>query len=334
MSWIQHNLEKINNLNIKGVDTGIAKNTVKHDINRNYTLEGELTSCEILLKSFDPKINKIKILQPKDESLKIDININDIYLFQVKRLLFPEIMLIIDSMHRFYHGIMLEENRFIQAIITYNPKSKIDTYKEGYPKITKTDGIIGVEILIELDMFKERISKKILSVFDRIKKKDAVIPIIDVRNFPIHDFQYIKNEIHKHYSKTGYIILFLTYEYPLNKELTPIFYPISYPQNKYKKILEKLKKSLSNNPVVNSHSYSFFHKKEYFKGLNDIQQRDKEGYIIIDGKQICQSLTFDKNINMTGFIIKDKIISEIIVDVNGSETSSDVEYLKLPRKKN
>ena len=82
MSWMETNRKKIQDLSNKGVNVGIAENVTRHNINRNYTLESELTACEILLNSFDPEVNKVRILNRDDDASKIDININDNYLFQ------------------------------------------------------------------------------------------------------------------------------------------------------------------------------------------------------------------------------------------------------------
>ena len=192
---------------------------------------------------------------------------------------------------------------------------------------------MGVETLIELEMFNEMISQKILNVYDKIENKNKIIPIIDVRHFEIPNYQYICDKIHKYYSNIGYCTLFLTYKYPKNHEEIPIFFPIYNPEYKYSKLIKQLENSISYDAIVATHSYSFFHKKNYEKGLNDWMQRDEENFIIIDGKRICKSLTQDKNVAIMGVISEKRVIDKVIFNIGEEKTELDIEYLKTPKRK-
>ena len=255
MSWMETNRKKIQYLSNKGVNVGIAENVTRHNINRNYTLESELTACEILLNSFDLEVNKVRILNRDDDASKIDINIDDNYLFQVKRIVIPEVQYIISSMHNFYLDSIMRDNRFVQAIVTYNHLTGLDEIKENDIKITKTEGITGAEILLDLSMFNELFAKKILKVYSKIKNKERIIPIIDVRYLEVPDYDYIERKISQRYSEEGYIILFLTFRLTDDKRLTPTLFPMYHPMEKYKGLIKRLHPSLSGDMMIGTYSY-------------------------------------------------------------------------------
>lgn len=330
MTWAEHNIETIKKLQDLGVDTGLAEKIIKSDINRNFTLDAELTACEVLTASYNPKENRIAILFSEDnEKNEIDIKINE-KIFEVKRFVIPNVQAIILDMVGWYKNTVMKENCFVQVIVTLDKRTGLDTIKEGDIKIHETDGITGVEIVIDLKMFKDLIAKKILDTFDDIDK--GKIPIIDVRYFEVADFDSIKSTIHKHYSKRGYFLLLLTYTMDEKSNLMPYFYPIYHPEEKYKDILRELSYSITTAPLIYPYLYSYEHKINLKNGCNNLLQRDGEGYIVIDGKRICKSLTFGKQVFFWGGV-GTKNVSKISLVKNGEEKQIDVEYLKSTQRK-
>jgi len=326
MSYKEANLRKIKYLSDKGVDVGIAENVTKCDVNRNFTLESELIACAILLNSFDPEVNKVRILNRGDDASKIDINIDDNYLFQVKRIVIPKVQTIISSMHNFYHNSIKIDNRFVQAIVTYNYLTGLDDIKDI--KITKTEGITGAEILIDLSMFNELIAQKILKVYSKVENKETIIPIIDVRHLEVPDYDYIKRKISQRYSEKGYIILFLTFGLTNGKST---LFPMYHPMEKYEELMKRLHPSISGDIMINTYSCSWSHKKSFGDGeWHDWIERDDEGYLIIDGIKICKSLTYGKEMVFFGVQSQKKMVSNIALDINGERTELDIEYLKAP----
>lgn len=338
MSYKEANLKKIQYLSSKGVDVGIAKNVTKGTINRNYTLDSELTACGILLNSFDPNVHDVSILNSSDDASGIDINIDDNYLFQVKRMVIPKVQAAITGMHNLYRDSIMLDNRFVQAIVTNNYLTGnyligLDEIKENDIKITKTEGITGAEILIDLSMFNEPIAKKILNIYSKVENKERVIPIIDVRHLEVPNYDYIERKISQRYSKEGYIILFLTVRLTDDKRLTPTLFPMYHPMEKYEELIKRLHPSLSDDITIGTYSYSCWHKKSFDDEIwHDLIDRDDEGYLIIDGIKICKSLTYGKKMVFLGVQSQKKIVSKIALNINGERTELDIEYLKAPKR--
>ena len=331
MGYKEANLKRIQYLSSKGVDVGIAENVTKSTIDRNYTLESELVACATLLNSFDPEVNKVRILNRDDDASKIDINIDGNYLFQVKRMVISKVQSTILDMHSFYHNSIKMDNRFVQAIVTYNYLTGLGDIKENDIKITKTEGITGAEILIDLSMFNELIAQKILNIYDEVKNKERIIPIIDVRHLEVPDYDYIKRKISQRYSEKGYIILFLTLTD--DKRPTPTLFPMYHPMEKYEELMKRLRPSLSGDIMINTYSCSWSHKKTFSNGeWHDWIERDDEGYLIIDGTKICKSLTYGKEMMFFGVQSPEKIVSEVALNINRERTEFDIEYLKAPKR--
>lgn len=332
MSYKEANLKTIQYLSNKGVDVGTAENVTKDTINRNYTLDSELTACGILLNSFDPNVHDVSILNSSDEASRIDINIDGNYLFQVKRMVISKVQSIILDMHSFYHNSIKMDNRYVQAIVTYNYLTGLDDIKENDIKITKTEGITGAEILIDSSMFNELIAQKILNIYNKVKNKERIIPIIDVRHLEVPDYDYIKRKISQYYFEKGYIILFLTLTD--DKRPTPTLFPMYHPMEKYEELMKKLRPSLSGDIMINTYSCSWSHKKTFNDGeWHGWIERDDEGYLIIDGIKICKSLTYGKEMVFFGVQSQKKIVSNIALDINGERTEIDIEYLKAPKRR-
>lgn len=250
MGYKEANLKKIQYLSSKGVDVGIAENVTKSTINRNYTLDSELVACAILLNSFDPNVHDVSILNSSDDASGIDINIDGNYLFQVRRMVIPRVQSIISDMHNFYHDSIMTDNRYVQAIVTYNYLTGLDDIKENDIKITKTECITGAEILIDLSMFNELIAQKILNIYDKVKNKERIIPIIDVRHLEVSNYDYIERKISQRYPEEGYTILFLTLTD--DKRPTPTLFPMYHPMEKYEELMKKLHPSLSGDIMINT----------------------------------------------------------------------------------
>ena len=237
-------------------------------------------------------------------------------------------------MHNFYLDSIMRDNRFVQAIVTYNHLTGLDEIKENNIKITKSDGITGAEILLDLSMFNELFAKKILKVYSKIKNKERIIPIIDVRYLEVPDYDYIERKISQRYSEEGYIILFLTFGLADDKRLTPTLFPMYHPMEKYKGLIKRLHPSLSDDMMSGTYSYSFLYKKGFDDvGWHDWIERDDEGYLIIDGIKICKSLTYGKEMIFLGVQSQKKIVSEIALNINGERTELDIEYLKAPKRR-
>lgn len=324
MTWRTQNIESIRKLKGLGVDTGLAESIIKSNVNRNFTLDGELTACEMLLKSFNPADNKIRLLIQKNEEEEDDIIINEL-IFEVKRIVIPKVQRIIYGIAQDYIETVITEDRFIQVIVTLDEKTGLDTIKDGDLKIHKIKGITGVEILVDLNLFNELIAKKILRIYDKISNKNSKIPIIDVRYLEIADFEYIKSMIHRYYSRRGYFMLLLTYHGEDNK-LIPMFFPIYSPEEQYQNVMEKLSNSITDSPIVHPYFYTCECKKEFQKGWNNLLQND-EGYLIIDGRRICKSLSSDKSILFYGAFSQSENLSKISFEENEKRTEMDVEYL-------
>jgi len=331
MGYKEANLKKIQYLSSKGVDVGIAENVTKSTINRNYTLESELVACAILLNSFDPNVNKVRILNRSDDELGIDINIDGNYLFQVKRMVIPKVQSIISDMHNFYHDLIMTDNRYVQAIVTYDYLTGLDYIKENDIKITKTEGITGAELLINLSMFNELIAQKIIDIYGEVKNKERIIPIIDVRHLEVSNYDYIERKISQRYPEKGYIILFLTLTD--DKRPTPTLFPMYRPMEKYEELMKRLHPSLSGDIMINTYSCSWSHKKSFGDGgWHDWIERDDEGYLIIDGIKICKSLTYGKEMVFFGVQSPKKIVSEVALDINRERIEFDIEYLKAQKR--
>lgn len=318
MTFRKQNIQKIKKLRDLGVDTGDAETIIKSTTNRNFTLDSELTACEILMKSYSPKENKFRMLFKENEIRENDIKINET-IVEVKRVVIPKVQRIVDEMIRFYAEILLKPNRFIQAIIAKDEATGLDVYKEL--KIHKTEGISGTEILIELNRFNDLVAKKILNVYK--KNKDIKIPIIDVRYFPIPDYNYIQQKIHNSYPNKEYFLLLLTYDGENMDE--PYFFPIYYPKEKFLSLIEELSNSISYNPAVQKYAC-------YLSGNEMI--RDENGFRIIKGKKICKSLTYGKKLMVYGVSSKSKKVTKLLYNKKGERKEVDIEYLKLPRNKN
>ena len=331
MGYKEANLKKIQYLSSKGVDVGIAENVTKSTIDRNYTLESELVACAILLNSFDPNVNNVSISNSSDEESGIDINIDGNYLFQVKRMVIPKVQSIISDMHNFYHDSIMTDNRYVQAIVTYNYLTGLDYIKENDIKITKTEGITGAELLIDLSMFNELIAQKIIDIYGEVKNKERIIPIIDVRHLEVSNYDYIERKISQRYPEEGYIILFLTLTD--DKRPTPTLFPMYRPMEKYEELMKRLHPSLSGDIMINTYSCSWSHKKSFGDGeWHDWIERDDEGYLIIDGIKICKSLTYGKEMVFFGVQSQKKIVSEVALNSNRERTEFDIEYLKAPKR--
>ena len=214
MSWADRNLEKIDELEKKGVVCGDARNNTKHDINRNITLDCELQSCEVLLKSFDPQKHKITLLTQTGNNTEQDINIDNKYIFEVKHMILPKFELEMHDIYEFYVDLVMNDNKyknkFFQLVVTLDNSTMLHTIEVRNIKRHRADNITGVEILIELAIFNQSISKKIKRVYGAASKHEN-IPIVDVRAVGIPDYEYIKQKIHEHHSERGYFVLFLTY---------------------------------------------------------------------------------------------------------------------------
>jgi hypothetical protein len=320
MTLQEQNFQRIKKLESLGVDTGYAKNVVEMTTNRNFTLDSELTACEILMKVYDPKENKIGLLFIENGNKEIDIKINKM-VFPVKRIVIPRVQQIVYEMLRFYAEILMRPNRFIQAIIAKDEDTGLDIYEEL--NVNKTEGISGAEILIDLSRFKDLIAKKILRGYDIILGKSGkeIIPIIDVRYFPIPDYDYIKREIHNHYSEREYFLLLLTYDMENDG---PCFYPIYYPEEKYSSLIEELSDSISYNPFVHKYEYCYL-PQDY-----SLLIRDENGFIIIKGERICKSLIAHKKLMVYGVLSKSKSVTKLSYLKKGERKEVNVEYLKLP----
>ena len=331
MGYKEANLKKIQYLSSKGVDVGIAENVTKSTINRNYTLDSELVACAILLNSFDPNVHDVSILNSSDDASGIDINIDGNYLFQVKRMVIPKVQSIISDMHNFYHDSIMTDNRYVQAIVTYNYLTGLDSIEENDIKITKTEGITGAELLIDLSMFNELIAQKIIDIYGEVKNKERIIPIIDVRHLEVSNYDYIERKISQRYPEEGYIILFLTLTD--DKRPTPTLFPMYRPMEKYEELMKKLCPSLSGDIMINTYSCSWSYKKTFNDGeWHGWIERDDEGYLIIDGIKICKSLTYGKEMLFFGVQSQKKIVSEVALNINRERTEFDIEYLKAPKR--
>jgi len=325
MTFKEQNVQKIKKLESLGVDTGYAEKITKKTTDRNFTLDSELTACEILTKSYNPKENKIRLLFIEKGNREIDIKIDE-RIVSVKRIVIPKVQQIIYEMERFYAEILMRPNRFIQAIVAKDETTGFDVYKEL--KVHKTEGVSGAEILIALNRFKDLVAEKILKTYDDIRKDwtkegKEKIPIIDARYLPMPDYDYIKRVIHDHYSNRGYFLLLLTYNAE-NDE--PCFYPIYYPEDKYSSLIEELSNSISYNPYV--------HKYEYGYPQGNPLIRDKNGFIIIKGKRICKSLIARKKLMIYGNLSESKNVTKLSYNKKGERKEVDLEYLKLPENKN
>ena len=258
MSWADINLEKIDELEKKGVVCGDARNNTKHDININFTLYGELQSCEVLLKSFDPQKHKIKLLTQTASNTEQDINIDNKYIFEVKHMILPKFELEMHYICKFYFDLVMNDNKyknkFLQLFVTLDNSTMLHTIEERNIKIHPADNITGAEILIDLNMFNHSISKKIERIY-RAAIKNGNIPIVDVRAVGIPDYEYIKKKIHERHSERGYFVLFLTYVLSDNGIQTPIFYPICHPKERYSELLNALSSSITLNPITGKHFY-------------------------------------------------------------------------------
>lgn len=319
MTFKKQNVQKIKKLKSLGVDTGSAENLVKKTPDRNITLDSELTACEILMKSYNPKTNKIRLLFIEKGNIEIDIKINE-RIVSVKRIVIPRVQQIIYEMTRFYAEILVRPNRFIQAIIAKGETTGLDVYKEL--NIHKIEGVSSAEILIELSRFNNLVAKKILDVINKVREEE-IIPIIDVRYFPIPNYDYIMWEIHNRYSNRGYFLLLLTYSAE-NDE--PCFYPVYYPKEKYSSLIKELSNSISYNPYV--HKYEC----DYLGG--DPWIRDDNGFIIIKEKRICKSLIARKKLMVYGYASKSKNVTKLSYLKKGERKEVDIEYIKLPENKN
>lgn len=321
MTFKEQNVQKIKKLESFGVDTGYAEKITKKTTDRNFTLDSELTACEILTKSYNPKENKIRLLFIEKGNREIDIKIDE-RIVSVKRIVIPKVQQIIYEMERFYAEILMRPNHFIQAFVAKDETTGFDVYKEL--KVHKTEGVSGAEILIELNRFKDLVAEKILKTYDDIWTKEGKekIPIIDVRYFPMPDYDYIKRVIHDHYSNRGYFLLLLTYDAG-NAE--PCFYPLYYPEEEYSTLIEVLSNSVTYNPLVKKYGYLF---------LGNHLIKDENGFIIIEGKNICKSLTSGKKIMFYGVSSKSKNIKKLSYLKKGEKKEVDVEYLKLPGNTN
>lgn len=346
------NLKKIDELEKKGVVCGDARNNTKHDINRNITLDSELQSCEVLLKSFDPQKHKIKLLTQSGNNSEHDINIDeDKYIFEVKHMVLPKFELEILDVCNFYFDLVMNDNKFknkfIQLVVTLDDSTMLHTIEERNIKIHRADNITGVEILIELNMFNYSISKKIKRIYSAAIKKGN-IPIVDVRNVGILDYEYIKQKIHEHHSEKGYFVLFLTYVLSDNGKQIPTFCPICHPREKYSELLKALSSSISLNPKTDKHVYSCCYKridsceqsenrfiKDEIDGRNwnELIGKDEEGYLIIEGNRICKSLVDNEIVEIYGVMSNRKNSVEIKFDINGEEMETNLEWLKYPNNK-
>lgn len=325
MNWRESNKEMIEHLKSLGVDTGLADNTLEGDINRNVTLGSELIACTIITKSFNP--SDIKILQPLSDNEESDIQINDLR-FEVKRFLMPRVQHQIIGIGKEFLDSMMTENRFVQGIITLDRRSGLPTVTEKNIKIHKSYDECGVELLIDLRMFIEDISRKIIKTYKKISNNK--IAIIDVRNFEIPDFDYIKSKFKEHFSSRGFFVLFITNKFDNDDdEPTPMFFSMYHPHESYKKLLSILTNSITKNPIVATESYTFRIGKDKVKGWNNMINRDADGYIIINGKRICKSLSAGKQIMMYGFASSDPdVVSHISYEKDGQRNEMEAEYLK------